>query len=116
MKEKKKVSALESSLITIILLLIPFLLIPEFQNARKRANQRACYANQKTIAGAIEMAGVDTLGFSPKQYEELMRKLVENGYLPSIPNDPGQGEGSHLNYRFDLDGCIYCSNHGFIQN
>ena len=33
--------------------------IPNFRQAREKSNQRACYANQKTILGAIEMYNLD---------------------------------------------------------
>ena len=33
--------------------------VPNFRKARERANQRACYANQKTVAGALEMYNLD---------------------------------------------------------
>lgn len=36
-----------------------FLMVPNFQASRRRANDRACFANQKTMAGAIEMYNLD---------------------------------------------------------
>lgn len=36
-----------------------FLLVPNFKAARQRANIRACFANQKTLAGAVEMYNLD---------------------------------------------------------
>ena len=59
----------------------------KFQEARLKANRNACWANQKTIAGGVEMylldtnADLSTLWWS----EELNKHLTEQGYLRGQP-------------------------------
>lgn len=73
---------------------------PKFAAARTRANERACFANQKTLEGAIEMYQRDF----DRYVDDLAAvgpELVKKGYLQSYPSDPGQGEGSSGNYRLE---------------
>jgi len=56
----KASKGLASTLFSAFLLLAIFgtlfaIATPKFASSRRRANIRACYANQKTIAGAVEM-------------------------------------------------------------
>jgi len=91
--------------------------VPNFKSARGRANIRACFANQKTIAGAIEMFNLDKNMNVGHIDASLLNKLVEEGYLQSVPSDPGQGASSSQNYRWVDDGNgIECSQHGSISN
>lgn len=90
--------------------------VPNFRAARERSNTRACYANQKTVVGAMEMYCVDK---TPKRQTidpEFFRSLQAAGYLRSIPQDPGCGPGSETNYKESLTGNgIICLRHGSIQ-
>ena len=89
--------------------------VPNFRKARERANSRACYANQKTVAGALEMYNLDNNASVPRLTDEVWRNLREQGYLQTVPDDPGFGSGSHHNYRLTAEGDIYCTCHGGIQ-
>lgn len=90
--------------------------VPSFREARKRANQRACYANIKTIAGALIQYNLD----KNTSYEEdpiNFNFLTAEGYLQGPPDDPGAGGGSHGNYKVDTDPDsvgVLCSVHGRI--
>lgn len=77
---------------------------------------RACFANQKTIAGAIEMYNLDHNCDVTEITEELLDDLKEEGYLQSIPLDPGFPEDGSTSYFLFTDGRICCLNHGFIQH
>jgi hypothetical protein len=47
---------------------------------------------------------------------ELMDKLLADGYLQSMPLDPGYSEGaSWKHYRIDSNGDIFCIQHGFVS-
>ncbi len=97
--------------------------VPNFRRARDRANQRACFANQKTIAGAMEMYNLDNGTNNLPLDETLFDKLKAAGYLQRIPKDPGQGENTSHHYitvpttdsRGQPDCRIFCTHHGFIQ-
>jgi competence protein ComGC len=92
-----------------IILLIPlvalgFVAVPNYRAARNRANTRACFANQKTISGAIEMYNKDK-GTNRCDLSALLPELVSGGYLMAIPDDPGEGRGTTNHY--------FCINAGF---
>ena len=101
-------------ILSFIALVISIITIPGFRKAPERANQRACYANQKTLAGAIEMYEVDSGKSHPVLDEKLFQQLLKEKYLIAIPNDPGDGENSHSNYH-RIDGELFCLRHGSIQ-
>ena len=89
---------------------------PNFRKGRERANQRAAYANMKTVAGAIEMYNLDN-GVTVNQLTpSVWQNLRSQGYLQTIPDDPGFGPGSHMNYKLDKNGDIYSTQYGGIQS
>lgn len=108
---------IELMIVIAIIGVLAAIAVPNFQKARQRANSRACYANQKTIAGAIEMYNLD-FNTSLKELGSTNLKLLkDNGYLQSIPRDPGQGgDDSAKNYELADDGAISCTQHGGIQD
>lgn len=84
---------------------------------RHRAGIRACFANQKTIAGAIEMYNLD-YGTDVKVLDASLReKLVEDGYLQQFPDDPGEGgpEAYLMIAHAAVGNGILCLNHGTLQ-
>lgn len=88
--------------------------------SRHRANLRACFANQKTIAGAVEMYQLDyDVHQMPggKLTDANWEKLRSDGYLQSIPDDPGFGPGTRDHYLLvpGASNGIVCLEHGTIQ-
>ena len=88
--------------------------IPNFTKARSKAQQRACYANQKTIAGATEMYNLDYNTRIHDLSNEFMTKLVSDGYLRSIPQCPSDKSGKQC-YSMTPDGTVICSQHGSVS-
>lgn len=80
-----------------------------------RADVRACHANQKTLAGAIEMYMLDKDVKQVTLDAGLLQTLKQGGYLSSIPADPGEGAGSESNYYQTPDGTIACRVHGNVD-
>jgi len=91
--------------------------VPNFKAARERANFRACYANQKTVAGALELYNLDKNTKIRELTPQVWQDLKTGGYLQIVPIDPGQGEGSASNYYFTdkASSGIACRVHGSIQ-
>ena len=90
--------------------------VPNFKAARERANWRACFANQKTIIGATEMYNLDKNKRVTEITPALLEELKTAGYLQSVPNDPGQGEGTAANYIATPGGNgISCKMHGSVD-
>lgn len=80
-------------------------------------NFRACFANQKTLAGAIEMYGLDFGTVVTRLSPEVWQELKQRGYLQRVPDDPGAGPGSHSNYVLasSSGNGLLCLRHGALQ-
>ena len=107
---------IEIMIVIAIIGVLAAIAVPSFQEARKRSNQRACYANQKVVIGALVQYNLDfntSYDTSPIEFQ----KLASEGYLQDIPQDPGGGPGSHTNYDLDpaVQDSIHCTVHGPIE-
>ncbi len=111
---KQGFTLIELMIVIAIIGVLAAIAVPNFRRARERANQRACYANQKTIAGAVEMYNLDYCTSVTTLDGSVFTNLKDAGYLQSIPDDPGGGIGSSGNYVL-TNGDISCSIHGAIQ-
>ena len=90
---------------------------PKFVAARERAFTRSCYANQKTIVGAIEMYNLDRKAHVTALDAAMYAALKSGGYLHAVPQDPGLGAGTSGDYRLVKSGDgIRCQVHGAIQD
>ena len=72
----------------------------------------SCFANQLAIQGAIEMYCLDYGISVEKLTATFCEKLVKEGYIQGLPDDPGQGSNTFTNYCMDEAGKIFCSVHG----
>lgn len=108
---------IELMIVIAIIGVLAAIAVPNFKRARERANTRACYANQKTIAGAIEMYNLDKNTNKTQVNSAFLQALTSSGYLQSVPSDPGQGAGSEAHYQYTGGGNgIKCEAHGSIQD
>ena len=90
--------------------------VPNFKTCHEGGPIRACYANQKTVVGAIEMYNLDKNTKRTTLDAAFFQDLKSGGYLQSIPNDPRQGPGTSDHYRLsDSGNGICCTLHGAIQ-
>ena len=88
--------------------------IPNFRQARMKSNQRACYANQKTILGALEMYNLDTGENMTITTRDDLVKLATDKYLQGAPTDPGCKSNTNA-YQADQVGNVWCTFHGTID-
>ena len=92
------------------------IVMPAGRGPNARANTRACYANQKTIAGAVEMYNLDHNTKRTRLDAAFYNSLRSGGYLQTIPTDPGAGFGSSANYQLTQGANgVSCIAHGGIQ-
>ena len=107
---------IELMIVIAIIGVLAAIAVPNFRAARERANSRACYANQKTVVGAMEMYNLDKNTKRTTLDPGFFTSLKSGGYLQSIPQDPGQGPGTSANYKESTSGNgIQCTIHGAIQ-
>lgn len=89
---------------------------PTHHGSKPRANSRACYANQKTISGAVEMYNLDKNTKRTDLGLQFFTELKASGYIQSVPDDPGQGSNTAAHYKYVENGNgIACDVHGPIQ-
>ena len=55
MRAEEGMTLVELLIVIAIIGVLAGIAVPNFRSAAERATTRACYANQKTIVGAIEM-------------------------------------------------------------
>lgn len=107
---------IELMIVIAIIGVLAAIAVPNFKAARERANTRACYANQKTVVGAMEMYNLDKNTKRTTLDATFFNDLKSGGYLQSVPQDPGFGPGSSSDYAATNSGNgITCSKHGSIQ-
>ena len=83
----------------------------EMMEKKLKARRRACYANQKVMTHALHLY-LNDHGLKARDVDDsVLKKLVEEGYLTSVPTDPGSGKGSESHYKIEGDR-VLCSQHG----
>lgn len=104
----------ELLIVTGIIAFLAAIAVPTGCGGRTRANVRACEMNRKTMAGAIEMYALDFAEVPEVLDAALLQKLVENGYLTSVPRDPGNAQDAPEDAYFMTKGpnpWVGCRNH-----
>lgn len=96
-KGRQGFSLIELLIVIAIISFLAAVAVPNFGgHGREGANRRACYANQRSLAVAIEMYRLDNNLPELPVSQETASRLVEAGYLQSLPTDPGEGSEFNL--------------------
>jgi len=114
-RQRKGFTLIELMIVISIIGVLAAIAIPNFRQARFKSNQRACYANQKTILGALEMYNLDTGENLTVNNGENLDKLKNERYLQAVPMDPGCKSKGAANYNSDAVGNVWCLMHGSIE-
>lgn len=119
--KRKGFTLIELMIVISIIGVLAAIAIPNFRSAREKSNQRACYANQKTVLGALEMYNLDNGDNTTISKLGGFAELVKGKYMQSAPDDPGcksatsdPAQGSS-NYQSNEDGDVWCAFHGTVD-
>ena len=115
-KRRPTARLVELAIVFMIIGVLAAIAVPNFKPCRDRSPTRSCYANQKTVVGAMEMYNLDKNTKRTTLDAAFFTALKSGGYLQSIPQDPYEGPGSSSNYQAtDVNNGIKCVKHGAIQ-
>jgi hypothetical protein len=85
--------------------------VPVFLNASTTAKQKSCFANQLTVAGAVQVYLAANEGVTPPADWQQAAAVLVPGVLKSMPTCPGGGTYS-LTSSDDGTTNVSCSVHG----
>lgn len=88
--------------------------IPNFKRAREKAQQRACFDNQRLIMNAVKIYNLDNKVTMDEINSENLKKLVKGEYLSHIPTCPSGGVYSSSS-DLSKNGFVKCSKHGSVN-
>lgn len=103
---------IELMIVIIIIGVLAAMAIPNFRKAREQARDKACYANQRVLLGAVEMYNMD----KENSMTSLDIDALLNGkYLKSRPYPPETRCQYLSSGNLAETGLIYCQLHGPIE-
>lgn len=86
--------------------------VPNFRKSREQSRHKACFANQRVIAGAVEMYNMD---HDQPMTSLNLDLLVKKGYLKARPTLPEPGCHYMGSGNLSQTGQIYCRLHGNVD-
>lgn len=103
----------ELMIVVVIIAVLGALAVPNFRKAREQARDKACYANQRVLTGAVEMYNMDAADQPMTSLN--IDSLLSGKYLKSRPYPPESGCQYLSNGSLAAEGVIYCQLHGPIE-
>ncbi len=101
-RKQEGFTLVELMVVVLIIGILVAIAIPVFNSAKKNAQKKACFANQRTIDGALNSYQAE-FGVFPAD-AGAVGTLVTNNYLKVAPTNPGGGE-AYTVLNNQADGC-----------
>ncbi|MDD3146730.1 MAG: prepilin-type N-terminal cleavage/methylation domain-containing protein [Candidatus Riflebacteria bacterium] len=104
---------IELMIVVMIIGVLAALAVPNFRKAREQARDKACYANQRVLTGAVEMYNMDNSDGLMTSLD--IDSLLSKRYLKSRPALPEKDCRYLSNGNLAEGGTIYCQLHGSYE-
>ena len=115
MHRRSAFTLIEIVIVCLIISVLVGLAAPAYERYKNYSYTRACFANQKTVASALQSYNLDR-NEKRTDFPDVMQVLASNGYIRVVPYDPGAGLGSSGNYQPTAVGFgVTCKTHGPLQ-
>ena len=86
---------IEVMIVIAIIAVLAAIAVPSYRRVRERSQRKACYANLRSIAGALEWYCADKNTDYEIQTDDDFAPLIEGGYLSCTPQCPSKGKGQY---------------------
>lgn len=103
----------ELMIVVMVIGILAAMAIPNFRKAREQARDKACYANQRVLLGAVEMYNMDNKSMMTTQLDIPL--LLKESYLKSDVTRPEAGCSYMVAGDLTGHGKIYCRLHGPVE-
>jgi len=104
----------EVVIVVAIVAVLAAIAVPQYRKVRERSQRRSCYANLKTIAGALEWYCADVNLPYQLTSDGDFTPLLKGGYLNALPECPTKGKGCYT--AAGGKNQAVCSFHGTIKD
>lgn len=110
MRSRKGFTLIELMIVIAIIGILAAIAIPNFRKARQQARQKACFANQRVLMGAIEMYNMDH-NTMLDTYASSNDEAELKGYLKSKIT-PAEQDCVITGSELTKNGVVSCAFHG----
>jgi type II secretion system protein G len=96
----------------LILSIIMAITIPNLRGSGEKAQKAACESDQQMIRNALDSYWVENHSYPTGTTDEILKTLVQDKYLQSIPKEPAEGKFIITIVDDNSDPDVTCSVHG----
>ena len=105
-RKQEGFTLVELMVVVLIIGILVAIAIPVFNSAKKNAQKKSCFANQRTIDGATNSYQAEFGVFPPGGIDDLL--VGANPYLKVVPKHPGDDTTAAYALTGDNSECAGC--------